>query len=175
MQPNHSPAISGGLAAYFMIVLGWGLGFWHVQIPLEVQAAIAGIVTALAGYAPLLFSRKPAAARLAPAQPSPAPAAPAPAAVTASLLLALLIAPAVLVSCTHAQVQGTLQNINSDSQTIAPAVDKVICLDAAGAVISGPLLAATGNDAGDVVGAAGAAIAKQACPAGASSAPAATP
>lgn len=72
----------------------------------------------------------------------------------------------LLAGCTHQQIQTTLQNGAQDAQTVAPIVNRIVCLDAAGAAISGPLLTATGNDAGAVVGDAGAAIAKQTCPAG---------
>lgn len=78
----------------------------------------------------------------------------------------VILAALLLAGCTHDQIQTNLKNAADDAQTVAPILNKIVCLDAAGAAISGPLLTATGNDAGQVVGDAGAVIAKQACPAG---------
>ena len=86
--------------------------------------------------------------------------------------LAIVLA-VLLAGCTHEQIQTNLKNAAEDAQIVAPMVNKIVCLDAAGAAISGPLLSATGNDAGAVVGAAGSAFAQQSCPAGATPAPAA--
>lgn len=65
---QHSAAISGGVAAYFVILLAWLLPANH-QMPPEVQAAVAGLITAAIGYAPsiLAYFTKPTAAP-APAQ-----------------------------------------------------------------------------------------------------------
>ena len=57
--------------------------------------------------------------------------------------------------------QGFLANASADAKIVA-------CLDAAGAALAGPVLTATGNTAGTVVSAAGAATAQVACPPGTS-------
>lgn len=55
MQDSHSPAIAGGVAAYAVIVLAWLLPANH-QMPPEVQAAVAGLITAFVGYLPAIAS-----------------------------------------------------------------------------------------------------------------------
>jgi hypothetical protein len=56
-------------------------------------------------------------------------------------------------------MQSFLTNASADAKIVA-------CLDATGAALAGPVLTATGNSAGIVVGAAGSATAQVACPPG---------
>jgi len=62
MDNAHGPAIAGGVAAYAVIVLAWLLPA-NKQMPPEVQAAVAGLITAAVGYLPdlvSLFRKSPA-------------------------------------------------------------------------------------------------------------------
>lgn len=91
--------------------------------------------------------------------------------------IVILSAVCALSACSAAQQANVHKNVmqfNSDlgqfNAAAAPVVKDIACIDATGAQISGPLLVASGNAAGVVVGAAGAAASQAVCPQGATAA-----
>jgi hypothetical protein len=50
VNPAHTTAAAGGAAAALVTILVWGLSLAHVTVPGEVSAALAMLITALAGY-----------------------------------------------------------------------------------------------------------------------------
>lgn len=82
-----------------------------------------------------------------------------------------VLAAICVTSCSPTQ-QANLQKFNANAAVdlaqfntaAAPVVKNLACLDATGAAISGPLLTASGNSSGALVGASGAAVAQAVCP-----------
>lgn len=167
MHPAANTGVSAGLGLAVVGILSWLFGLKGITIPEGVQADFGVIITATIGYVlhtrsiPILSAARQVADTVAGTASSITGGA-----VTTIFALALCLS--MLAACgttQHDQVLGTLKNINADVQVVAPAAKTILCLDAAGAVISGKILTDTGNDAGAAVSAGGAAIA-QLCPAG---------
>ena len=93
---------------------------------------------------------------------------------TFRILAAMAIAALIVAGCSsaqqaqiHSQVQQFNTNVGADVQAAQPTLKTIACIDAKGAVIAAPALAASGNGgAAAITGAAGQAGIQVACPAG---------
>lgn len=49
-NPRNGTMASGGVAAMLAVVLVWVLGLYHIEVPSDVAAAIAGLLTAAGAF-----------------------------------------------------------------------------------------------------------------------------